>query len=147
MEYLEILFSILFIAILGLFIMKIRSSYECFSESKPISIKVKTAIDRNQGLMNVKDKLKDKHGLLFDYGRYVFQSFWMKNTLIPLDIIILDHKYKVLDFKKNAKIKSTKKIKFRQPFRYAIEMNAGSVKKHKIKIGSIINFIHVNKII
>ena len=52
-------------------------------------IKVEVADDqaeRNQGLMHRAD-LDDDRGMIFVFEEYGYYSFWMKNTLIPLDII------------------------------------------------------------
>jgi len=44
---------------------------------------------RRQGLMFVED-LGDLDGMLFDFGGESRGAFWMKNTLIPLDIAFFD---------------------------------------------------------
>ena len=44
---------------------------------------------RQQGLMFVED-LGDLDGMLFDFGAESQGAFWMKNTLIPLDIAFFD---------------------------------------------------------
>tara|TARA_Y100000590_G_scaffold55136_1_gene57713 strand:- start:7936 stop:8379 length:444 start_codon:yes stop_codon:yes gene_type:complete len=142
----ELVFFILVILIFTLFILRIKGSLETFRNPKSITLKVKTARDRQIGLMYVKKPLKENHGLLFDYGKYVIQGFWMKNTYIPLDIIYLDHKYKVLDYSKNLIPKSEETIKIDKPFRYAIEVNAKTIKKNKIKKDDYIKLVFVKNI-
>jgi len=139
----ELVFFILLLLIITLFILRIKGPLETFRDPKSITLKVKTASDRQMGLMYVKKPLKENHGLLFDYGKYVIQGFWMKNTYIPLDIIYLDHKYKVLDYSKNLIPKSEEPIKIDKPFRYAIEVNAKTIKKNKIKKGDYIKLVFV----
>ena len=70
--------------------------------------------------------------MLFDYKRYGIFTF-DENTYIPLEIICLDHEYKVLGVIKDMKPKSKKKRTPDKPFRYAIEVNKGTCKKYKIK--------------
>lgn len=53
-----------------------------------------------EGLMFRKDSLKPNHGMLFHTGRK-YNSFWMKNTYIPLDVIFLDETFKIIGFVEN----------------------------------------------
>ena len=48
-----------------------------------------TAVLRSQGLMNV-DDLLDLDGMLFIFSEDGRRGFWMKNTLLPLDIAFFD---------------------------------------------------------
>lgn len=45
-----------------------------------------TVAKQKQGLQR-RDSLGERHGMLFVFERTFTPSFWMKNTLIPLDII------------------------------------------------------------
>jgi len=49
---------------------------------------VDTPESRNQGLM-FRESLDDDYGMLFVFEREQPISFWMKNTLIPLDMIFI----------------------------------------------------------
>lgn len=106
-------------------------------------LKVKRAIDKRMGLMYRKKPLSDDTGLLFDYGRYGIFSFWMKNTLIPLEIICLDHNYKVIGVIPNMRPKSKKSRSLEKPFRYAIEVNAGYTDDKNIKIGDTLELEYI----
>ena len=60
--------------------------------SKTVTMKVEVAQtpdERTQGLMNRKE-LKPGEGMLFVFPEPQSLSFWMKNTLIPLDILFFD---------------------------------------------------------
>jgi uncharacterized membrane protein (UPF0127 family) len=111
-----------------------------------INLYVKTARDKNLGLMHRKEKLKENHGMLFDYNRYGIFTFWMKNTFIPLEIICLDHNYQVLGIIKKMKPHSTESRTLDKPFRYAVEVNRGTCRKNGITEGSYVKFIEVNTI-
>ena len=47
-----------------------------------------TPAERSRGLMNRRELAPDA-GMLFDYGKPRLVSFWMKDTLIPLDMIFI----------------------------------------------------------
>src|SRR3954454_21990464 len=49
---------------------------------------------RARGLM-FRDSMPDDHGMLFVFDRSYVQTFWMKNTRIPLDILYFDANYKL----------------------------------------------------
>ena len=115
-------------------------------DGRIVTIYIKRAHDKKLGLMHRKDKLKKNHGLLFDYNRYGLFTFWMKNTYIPLEIICLDHNYKVVGVIENMKPKCTESRTLDRPFRYAIEVNKGTSKKNNLKEGDYIEFIETDVI-
>ncbi len=54
------------------------------------------AVERAQGLMNVTD-LGDLDGMLFVFDDEALYSFWMKDTLLPLDIAFFDRAGALVD--------------------------------------------------
>jgi uncharacterized protein len=57
--------------------------------------------ERAQGLMN-RESMASGAGMLFIYDAPQPASFWMKNTLIPLDMIFVDETGLVREVKSNA---------------------------------------------
>ena len=103
---------------------------------------VKTKIKRERGLMFRKN-LNLNRGMLFIFPNESKVSMWMKNTLISLDIIFISKNYKIVDIIKNTKAMSKYIITSSVKAKYALEINAGLVKKHNIKIGNNIYFEEV----
>lgn len=54
-----------------------------------------------QGLMNRRELAADQ-GMLFVFPNAEVRTFWMKNTLIPLDILFLDQNKKVINIVNHA---------------------------------------------
>jgi uncharacterized membrane protein (UPF0127 family) len=94
-----------------------------------------------KGLMFRTEPLDENHGMLFDKGTWSSSGFWMKNTHIPLDILFLDDDFIVIDVLYDMKPLDTTSRNINKPWRYAIEINAGSMRH--IKPGSQINIIDV----
>jgi len=102
----------------------------------------KTPEERERGLSN-RSKLCDQCGMLFIFENDDYHSFWMKDTLIPLDIIWLDKDWRVVDFVGFIQPQGTrtdKELPIYQPqklARYVLELPGGTVKKIRgFKIGS-----------
>ena len=96
----------------------------------------KTAAERKQGLM-FRKTLDENKGMLFDFGKQGKYSFWMKNTLIPLDIIWLNKDREVVFIKNNVQPCSEEKCESTMPDKeaiYVLEINAGMADKIGLSI-------------
>lgn len=74
-------------------------------------------------------------GMLFDYSRPQKVAMWMKNTLIPLDMVFIDASGTVAHISERAVPKSLRTISSKVPVRAVLELNGGTVARLKIKIG------------
>lgn len=113
---------------------KICFGENCFEVEVAASI-----LDKSRGLSNRKHLDKNK-GMLFVFRFNAIHAFWMKNTLIPLDIIWLDKNFRVVDIKENCEPCRTffcPAIIPQKSAKYVLEINAGLCKKLGIKIGSL----------
>ncbi len=95
--------------------------------------------DRQKGLM-FRPYLSDSVGMLFVFERAIPQSFWMKNTMIPLDIIYVDQNKKIVSIQKNAKPYSEESLPSLGDAQYVVEVNGGYCDKYGIQVGDIISF-------
>ena len=91
-----------------------------------------------QGLMFRRSLAADA-GMLFDYGDPQPIAMWMKNTLIPLDMIFIGKDGKVVDFRERAVPMSLDTIEPRVPARAVLEVNAGTVSRLGLKVGDTVH--------
>lgn len=104
---------------------------KCFSVQS-----AETEAEREKGLMNVEKLDKDK-GIIFIFNKEGVYPFWMKNTLIPLDIIWIKND-KVVFIEENAQPCKTficPQINPKTLASYVLEINGGISKEMKFKIG------------
>jgi hypothetical protein len=95
--------------------------------------------ERMQGLM-FRKSMDENKGMLFIFQDYEVRGFYMKNTIIPLDIIFLDSVKQVLKIYKNTTPFSERTLESGMPAKYVVEVNAGYTNKHGIKDGDRIKF-------
>lgn len=88
---------------------------------------------RQKGLMFRKSMPMD-HGMLFIFAKPLDLDFWMKNTLIPLDIIYLDENG-IVDSVHQMKPMDLSPIYSDGEAKYAIELNQGVAAKVGVKKG------------
>jgi uncharacterized membrane protein (UPF0127 family) len=96
-----------------------------------------TSIQRTQGLMGRK-KLDAQSGMLFLYERPHKISFWMKNTVIPLDILFLSMSGEISHIEHNAQPFSMKRISGRSDTIAVLEINGQSAIREGIKTGDLV---------
>lgn len=98
-----------------------------------------THAERMKGLMYRSSMDYDK-GMLFLFEKEEVQSFWMKNTILPLDIIFIDSRGVINTIYTNTTPYSEKSLPSKKPSRYVVEVNAGYCKNHGIKEGDLIEY-------
>ena len=105
-----------------------------------VSFSVELAVtpeELSKGLM-FRDNLPEKHGMLFIFDDTAQRSFWMKNTLIPLDIIFLDGNFVVVNIEYAVPCRADPCPSYvsEAPAKYVLEINANLSEKYNIKKGS-----------
>jgi uncharacterized membrane protein (UPF0127 family) len=93
-----------------------------------------TPTQRARGLM-FKTRLPERQGMLFDFGVEREIQMWMKNTLIPLDMIFIQADGRIHRIEQNTKPGSLRVISSNGPVRAVLEVTAGASKKYGIAPG------------
>lgn len=91
--------------------------------------------ERIQGLSGV-ESLRDFEGKLFIFDEADQHGIWMKDMIIPIDILWLDNKLRVVHIERNV-MPSTYPDTFSpdEPTRFVLETKAHFVDSLKIKVG------------
>ena len=91
--------------------------------------------ERSKGLMN-RQSLEHDHGMIFIFPGDDTQSFWMKNTLIPLDMIFVNGGLDVVGVVANAEPLTTSPRGVGIPSTYVVEVNGGFAAANGIAAGT-----------
>jgi uncharacterized membrane protein (UPF0127 family) len=97
---------------------------------------------RAKGLM-FREKLLADQGMLFVFEEDGTHSFWMKNTLIPLDLLWLDAARRVVHIEAGAppcREEPCPTFGPSIPARYVLELNAGSAAAFGVKLYDRLQF-------
>jgi uncharacterized protein len=96
----------------------------------PVTVRLEVAADpatRARGLME-REQVPPGTGMVFLYPADVAESFWMKNTLVPLSIAFVAADGRVVSVAEMTPCKADPCLSYAPggPYRYAIELAAGS---------------------
>lgn len=108
------------------------------ADGQDVTFTVETATNdttRAKGLM-FREHLGDHHGMLFVYDRPDRISFWMKNTLIPLDMVFFREDGEIVHIERKAEPKSlTPRGPGRTDICAVLEIAGGQADENGLKIG------------
>ena len=92
--------------------------------------------ERSKGLM-YRTELGEYDGMIFIFGNEKKLIFWMKNTLIPLDIIFADETGRIMNIEEAqpCKQETCPLYSSDENAQFALELNQGFCKKHNIQKG------------
>lgn len=125
----------------ALFFYKTSSSLNPLSEVLPtadfggVSLRIEyatTEVARERGLGG-RESIANDYGMLFVFKNSDKYGFWMKDTLVPLDIFWLDDKGQVVSIAQDVATSSYPNVFYPStPVRYVLETVAGFARGHSI---------------
>jgi uncharacterized membrane protein (UPF0127 family) len=122
------------------------ASWVCAAELQNLEIVSKSGVhvfsvevattdeERERGLMFRKE-LPDGRGMLFDFETEHSVAMWMKNTLIPLDMIFIRADGRISNIAESTEPMSTRIIPSRGAVRAVLEVAGGTAKRLGIEVG------------
>jgi uncharacterized protein len=103
---------------------------------------VRTPEDMARGLM-FRERLADDEGMLFAFPETSEHEFWMKDTLIPLDMIFMDEALTVVGIVERAEPETLTPRTAGVASRFVLEVNGGWSASNEVKRGDRVHFENV----
>jgi uncharacterized membrane protein (UPF0127 family) len=98
-----------------------------------------TPAQMEQGLM-FRRSLAPDSGMIFDFKTPSMATMWMKNTLIPLDMLFVDAQGRIVNIHERAVPGSLDMIAAAAPVRAVVELNGGTAARLGIRPGDRVLF-------
>lgn len=98
-----------------------------------------TPAKRSLGLQ-YRNELGEDQGMLFLFPSEGAQSFWMKNTPLPLDMIFIGSDLKIVGIIRQAVPFSTTSLTVPAPSQFVLEIKGGLSRRKGIEVGDSIRF-------
>jgi uncharacterized membrane protein (UPF0127 family) len=141
----RVLFILLVSALIGLFQFSVDAGLQEFPTSELTIVSstgrhrfkvevAETQAQMTQGLM-FRRSLAPDAGMLFDYKQPTMATMWMRNTLIPLDMLFVDAQGRIVNIHQRAVPQSLDVIAAAAPVRAVIELNGGTAARLSIEPG------------
>ena len=107
-------------------------------ETLPFNVELAiTPPQQAQGLM-FRTEMAENAGMMFIFNLASPLSFWMKNTLIPLDMLFIGEDGTILHIHKNAVPNDLTSIPSKFPSKAVLELNGSTTDKMGIKEGDVV---------
>ncbi|MBU4274316.1 DUF192 domain-containing protein [Patescibacteria group bacterium] len=135
----SILLATVIIIVVTVFLLRCdeKISRICFSNYCFNAEIANTPKTREKGLM-FRENIEQNEGMLFIFPEEDIYSFWMKDTLISLDIIWLNSNKEIVFISRNNQPCADEPCSFINPetkAKYVLEINAGIAQETKISVG------------
>ncbi|HZP41477.1 MAG TPA: DUF192 domain-containing protein [Candidatus Binatia bacterium] len=108
-----------------------------------VSLEVAATPEAQQRGLMYRTALSDDHGMLFVFPREADHEFWMKNTLVPLDMLFIARDGTIVGIHAEATPLSTAPISVGKASRYVLEVPGGYAARRRIASGDRVELVGV----
>lgn len=117
-----------------------RLVFEIDGAERPFHVELVDApFETTRGMM-CRRSMQPNWGMLFFMSSTRVQSFWMFNTLIPLDLVFLDEAWQVVGVVERAEPLSRRARTVGVPSRYVLELKGGEAARAGLRVGASARF-------
>ncbi len=100
---------------------------------------VRSGFETSRGLM-CRPSMKSDWGMVFFLGQTQVQRFWMKNTLIPLDMVFIREDWTVAGLVPDVPPLTLEGRGIPEPTRYVLELSAGQARRLGLVAGTRLRY-------
>ena len=113
--------------------------HDAFGGAHRVTVEIAdTQALRTRGLM-WRSELPEGTGMLFIFPSETVQSFWMRNTLIPLDMLFIDRRRRVVGVVQWAEPRTLTSRTVGKPSIYVLEVPGGWTARNGVRAGSTVD--------
>lgn len=134
--------KIIFILVFLVFLTSCKEYNTILIDTGVEEIKIKAEVanteeKKERGLM-FRRSLDENSGMFFTFQSGAYYTFWMKNTLIPLDIIFISDDLTIVDIisAEPCEEEPCESYGSERPAKYVLEVNGNFTTKNNIKVGN-----------
>ncbi len=113
-------------------------------KSVAVVVEVADTPDLQQRGLMYRTHLDVDRGMIFLFDEEKDHSFWMKNTVIPLDMIFITREGRVAGIRAGAEPFSLKPIEAGVPSRAVLEVNGGFAAAHALAVGDAVSYRNIS---
>ena len=101
---------------------------------------LQTALSAEQQMIGLmfRTEVKPDEGMLFDWHAPRESAMWMRNTLIPLDMVFIRADGRIHRIAERTVPQSLNTIESRGPVRATLELAGGTTAKQNIRVGDVV---------
>ena len=119
---------------------------DAFGGQHAVEVEVAATPDSRQRGLMWRRELADGKGMLFIFPEDEVQSFWMRNTLIALDMLFIDSQNRIVGIVEQAQPLTLIARTVNRPSKYVLEVPGGWVGKKGIRSGAIVKMDGLGRI-
>lgn len=138
-RYFYIVFLVTAVAIATFFYRTPQSSFPMIASFGGVSLRIEYATtEAKRGIgLSEQESIPDDYGMLFIFPKDDYHGFWMKDTLVPLDMFWLDSDRHVVSIISDVATSTYPNVFYPSaPARYVLETAAGFARVHGIATGT-----------
>jgi len=103
---------------------------------KNINLEVAKSFEKHEKGLMFRENLDENNGMIFIFDTQRPLSFWMKNTLVPLDMIFVDNTLTIVKIHANTRIDQiVETYDSDKPSQFVIELSGGNAAKLGLQEG------------